>query len=336
MEMWLRFAAHAAVGVLSCDQGYYRVHGKNMHKATFTSAMTVLRQHEEAFATLFREYGDRIPDRERMHRMAMRGTALNALGRAAKFFEGGDRESCDRFLDAALLLFPDLRGEREWSAPPPEADPGTSPLAGAGSPAEPPPSSSPRPKPLPLRPGWCLPGGLISIDRCLIAHPLPCAARCMVSPFWALPARKLSKTMFRRKCGPDDRSPQAPGWKAQALMLSGSSLGGRTVLGLAPALRVHGVLSRIPAQLEDDTMNYSRFWRNAKATTRRSRHSVRPRLEMLEDRALLAPLTIAQENQLPGTARDSGTSARQWRPDDPGFRHGHERQRGADHLIQNR
>jgi hypothetical protein len=115
LEMWLRFAAHAAVGVLDCDQGYYRVHGKNMHKMTYTSSMTVLRQHHEAFETLFQEYGDRIPDCERMMRMALRGTAINALRRAAKFFEQGEAEACDRLRDAALLIFPELRDEREWS-----------------------------------------------------------------------------------------------------------------------------------------------------------------------------------------------------------------------------
>ena len=29
-EMWMRFAAHAAVGILDADQAFYRVHGHNM------------------------------------------------------------------------------------------------------------------------------------------------------------------------------------------------------------------------------------------------------------------------------------------------------------------
>src|SRR5262249_6804667 len=45
LEMWLRFAAHAPVGVLDADQAFYRVHGRNMHKETYTRRLTVLQQH---------------------------------------------------------------------------------------------------------------------------------------------------------------------------------------------------------------------------------------------------------------------------------------------------
>ncbi len=49
-----------------------------------------------------------------------------------------------------------------------------------------------------------------------------------------------------------------------------------------------------------------------KVKTGRSRHSFRPRLEVLEGRPLLAPLTIVQENQL------SGTPESVWRVEDNG------------------
>ncbi len=115
LEMWLRFAVHAPVGILDCDQAFYRVHGNNMHKEMFPSAMTVVQQHREAFETLFREYGDWIPDVERMKHLALRGTAFNALRRATRMFERGDRDSCNKLLDVALQIFPQLRSQREWS-----------------------------------------------------------------------------------------------------------------------------------------------------------------------------------------------------------------------------
>jgi len=115
LEMWLRFAVSAPVGILDCDQAFYRVHGNNMHKDMFPSAMTVIQQHREAFETLFREYGDRIPDIERMKHLAMRGTAFNALRGATRMFEQGDMDSCNKLLDVALRIFPQLRSQREWS-----------------------------------------------------------------------------------------------------------------------------------------------------------------------------------------------------------------------------
>src|SRR5437762_480071 len=49
LEMWMRCAAHGSVGVLDVDQAFYRVHGNNMHKQDFTSAVTVFEQHKAAF-----------------------------------------------------------------------------------------------------------------------------------------------------------------------------------------------------------------------------------------------------------------------------------------------
>ena len=78
LEMWLRFAAHAPVGVLDADQGFYRIHGRNMHKETFPETMLVLEQHRLAFETVLREYGGLLEAPERFRRMAMRGIALGA------------------------------------------------------------------------------------------------------------------------------------------------------------------------------------------------------------------------------------------------------------------
>jgi glycosyltransferase involved in cell wall biosynthesis len=114
-EMWLRFAAHASVGVLDTAQGFYRVHGKNMHVKDFPITAIVLQQHLDAIEILFREYGKRIADRERMKTVALRAIALSALRKAIRSFEGGDQVSCQKLLDSALLILPQIRNEREWS-----------------------------------------------------------------------------------------------------------------------------------------------------------------------------------------------------------------------------
>ena len=115
LEMCLRFAAHAAVGVVDAEQAFYRVHGSNMHVETFPEAMAVLEQHRLAFEILFREYGERLEEGERWRRMAHRAMALGAVNRARGAFERGDRASCDRLLEAAVRLFPEVKGERAWS-----------------------------------------------------------------------------------------------------------------------------------------------------------------------------------------------------------------------------
>jgi glycosyltransferase involved in cell wall biosynthesis len=115
LEMWMRFAAEAPVGVLDAEQAFYRVHGKNMHKDTFPQRMTVLQQHLQAFENLFREYGDRFENRDELHRMAMKALAIGAVRTAGKQLERGDIESCERLLQEAKRIHPAIPHEREWS-----------------------------------------------------------------------------------------------------------------------------------------------------------------------------------------------------------------------------
>ena len=115
LEMWMRFAAHAPVGVLDADQAFYRVHGHNMHKDTFPQRRAVLQQHCDAFEILFREYGNRLENRDELHRMAMRALALGAVRTAGRQLEQGHRDSCEQLLHEALRIFPGIQSERAWS-----------------------------------------------------------------------------------------------------------------------------------------------------------------------------------------------------------------------------
>jgi glycosyltransferase involved in cell wall biosynthesis len=114
LEMWLRFAAHAPVGVIDADQGFYRVHGANMHVEMFPERLKVFQQHRDAFDRLFQEYGPLLDGGERLRRMAMRALALGAVRRAGRLLDQGDRVSSRRLADVAMDLFPDVRREREW------------------------------------------------------------------------------------------------------------------------------------------------------------------------------------------------------------------------------
>lgn len=115
LEMWMRFAAHAPVGIVEATQAFYRVHGKNMHRESYADALTVVDQHRVAFEGLFREYGDRIPGSGPFRAAAMRGVGMSALSRATRAFERGDRKAVRDLLVFAANVYPDLRDERDYS-----------------------------------------------------------------------------------------------------------------------------------------------------------------------------------------------------------------------------
>lgn len=88
IEMWMRFAAHARVGeILDADQAFYRIHSQNMHAQQFSASLLELQQRKAAFDALFREYGDRIPNRERLQDLVNRRLAREALGVAAGAYD---------------------------------------------------------------------------------------------------------------------------------------------------------------------------------------------------------------------------------------------------------
>lgn len=79
MEMWLRFAVHAAVARTDAVQAYYRVHGDNMDRTRFASPLVKLEQTRAAYAAVFQRYAERIPDRERLDAVTRRALARHAV-----------------------------------------------------------------------------------------------------------------------------------------------------------------------------------------------------------------------------------------------------------------
>jgi glycosyltransferase involved in cell wall biosynthesis len=80
MEMWLRFALHAPLArITNADQAYFRVHAESMQYSRFASPLARLEQRKAGFDEVFRNYGDRIPDLERMQSLVKRALATDAL-----------------------------------------------------------------------------------------------------------------------------------------------------------------------------------------------------------------------------------------------------------------
>jgi hypothetical protein len=128
LEMWLRFAAHACVGILDADQAYYRVHGQNMSIRQFGNPLAELEQRKAAFDTFFLEYAQ-ITDRQQLQRLANAGIARMALWGAYKDFYQSDIASCRRLAEFAHSVYPQAQhwplylriawmlrlGPRRWS-----------------------------------------------------------------------------------------------------------------------------------------------------------------------------------------------------------------------------
>ena len=123
MEMWMRFAVHASVGILDADQAYVRLHNKNMSnifytlhtETSFLTALPDLRQRKAAFDTLFQYYGNFIADRERIQHLADCALSRVAFETAYWAFEQGNLSCCQETLDFALDINPELRNRPEYA-----------------------------------------------------------------------------------------------------------------------------------------------------------------------------------------------------------------------------
>lgn len=88
LEMWLRLAASADVGyVAGAPQAYYRVHPASMQRTTFAAHLDDLRQRREGFDFFFSHAGATLTDADRLHDLARRALAREALWRACRAYE---------------------------------------------------------------------------------------------------------------------------------------------------------------------------------------------------------------------------------------------------------
>jgi len=112
LEMWMRFAAHAAVGFVGADQAYYRTHASNMFLRY--SGILDLRQRKEAFDYFFRTCGDLVPDSDSLKKLAQQRDASMAVWRAMQAFEAGDCAACRDIIAFARAEYPRARFGLLW------------------------------------------------------------------------------------------------------------------------------------------------------------------------------------------------------------------------------
>ncbi len=113
VELWMRLAVHGAVGFLPrTDQAYYRVHNANMHLKVLQDPLLETRQRKAAFDTVFREWGDRIPNASSLLEMAHRKVAADAIAAGCEMFDSGaiQRNALAEFLAFAKSTSARSRG----------------------------------------------------------------------------------------------------------------------------------------------------------------------------------------------------------------------------------
>lgn len=87
LEMWLRFAAQANVGVVDAVQGLVRLHGANMRQGYL--AERDARQRHEALSGFFRSHRSTLPGAARLERTARAGLAGELVDTALRAFDNG-------------------------------------------------------------------------------------------------------------------------------------------------------------------------------------------------------------------------------------------------------
>jgi glycosyltransferase involved in cell wall biosynthesis len=113
LEMWLRFACHGSIAVVSAFQAFYRKHDRNMHYSC-TARLANTRQHLAAFQAAFRRFGHRLSNVPALEQLYARSFADDALQHAGAAFEDNDLAGYAEYLDFAAAVYPAIRRTAAW------------------------------------------------------------------------------------------------------------------------------------------------------------------------------------------------------------------------------
>jgi glycosyltransferase involved in cell wall biosynthesis len=117
LELWMRFAAHSDVAYIAgADQAYYRVHPASMQRRWLVSLAAELRQRKLAYDLLFKTQAQAIPNAGRLHGLANRALAREALWRACRAYDRTrlTSEQIDELVEFAFSAYADAASLREW------------------------------------------------------------------------------------------------------------------------------------------------------------------------------------------------------------------------------
>jgi GT2 family glycosyltransferase len=112
MEMWLRLAAHGAVGFIQSPQAVYRRHSSNMSLGYSASWLPDLKQRQEALKSLFVS-GGMFAD-QRLRARLLRLLSVDAVSCASRAFNAGKMDISGDIRSFAIELHPGVKRSWPW------------------------------------------------------------------------------------------------------------------------------------------------------------------------------------------------------------------------------
>jgi hypothetical protein len=116
MEMWLRFAGHAPVGIINAFQGVYRRHQANMSSSYYSTAgrLSELHQRKAAVDCFLENRAGSLPDFESVREGLLRSLANIAIKHASFAFNDGETQASKKLAEFALGICPQIDKSASW------------------------------------------------------------------------------------------------------------------------------------------------------------------------------------------------------------------------------
>ena len=116
MELWLRLAAHASVGMTETYQAIYRRHDDNMSLGYQAKTwLPDLQQRKAAFDLFYQTCSHALPDAQQLHHKVLRLLSREAVGFASAAFNERKMEVSGQLSEYALDLYPEVKGSLPWT-----------------------------------------------------------------------------------------------------------------------------------------------------------------------------------------------------------------------------
>jgi Glycosyl transferase family 2 len=106
VEMWMRIATQAPIGIIHTPQGYYRWHGSNMSLEYTERPLSDLDEQYKTINEVYKSWGSHINEFTTWINMAKLRLARQACWMAGLAFERGDVKGANTCLDFATEVYP--------------------------------------------------------------------------------------------------------------------------------------------------------------------------------------------------------------------------------------
>jgi hypothetical protein len=115
MEMWLRLATHASVGMLEAWQAVYRRHASNMSLTYMKDqGLADLQQRKAALECFLQDSGFTVPSIQRLRHEIFLSLARDAVGFASGAFNDGELGASERCSEFAISICPEVKRSLPW------------------------------------------------------------------------------------------------------------------------------------------------------------------------------------------------------------------------------